>query len=177
MGRPSQTKTRSAWCYLMAAGGAIFIYKNNCLVELDLFLKLFYFFNCRLILSCIISITLCKNIHKDVLTEDKLPGVFSDGNKDNRLSENFDLHQRMFSSTKERPELSPILSELINDDIKKNIEAKRQTELQSTLLNPTTFRPTLTTDRISTFKISDGLVDQTIALDEAGTENKQVHFY
>lgn len=105
------------------------------------------------------------NIPQDILDK----GI---GTKDNKLSENYDLPQQ-FSSTKERPELNPILSALINEDVKKSIEAKRQIELD---WEPTTFKPVLTTtDRPPSAQlVNNGLVDQSISLDEAGTENKQV---
>lgn len=90
------------------------------------------------------------------------------------MSENFDLPQQ-FSSSKERPELNPVLSALINEDVKKSIEAKRQIELD---LQPTTFKPILTTTgrplSSSAQLVNNGLVDQSISLDEAGSENKQV---
>ena len=95
----------------------------------------------------------------------------------------FDFHQQHFSSSKEKPELNPILSELINADIQKSIEAKRQISQQNVLVEivedsaATTIRPILaTTARSKTVATSanDLLVDQEIKLDEAGSENKQV---
>lgn len=91
------------------------------------------------------------------------------------MSENYDLPQQ-FSSSKERPELNPVLSALINEDVKKNIEAKRQVEQDNDRIQPTTFKPILTTTArpSSAQLVNNGLVDQSISLDEAGTENKQV---
>lgn len=90
------------------------------------------------------------------------------------MSENYDLPQQ-FSSSKERPELNPVLSALINEDVKKNIEAKRQIEQD---FQPTTFKPTLTTTgsplSSSAQLVNNGLVDKSDSLDEAGSENKQV---
>ncbi|KAJ6644380.1 Host cell factor, partial [Pseudolycoriella hygida] len=106
------------------------------------------------------------NIPQDIL--DKAIGT-----KDNKLSENYDFPQQ-FSSSKERPELNPVLSALINEDVKKSIESKRQIEID---LQPTTFKPILTTTNSpissSAELVNNGLVDQSISLDEAGSENKQ----
>lgn len=106
------------------------------------------------------------NIPQDILDK----GI---GTKDNKLSDNYDLSQQ-FSSSKERPELNPVLSALINEDVKKSIEAKRQVELD---WQPTTFKPILTTTTrpvVSAELVNNGLVDQPFTLDEAGSENKQV---
>lgn len=107
------------------------------------------------------------NIPQDILDK----GI---GTKDNKLSENYDIPQQ-FSSSKERPELNPVLSALINEDVKKSIEAKRQVEYD---YEPTTFKPVLTTTSrpmsAAAQLVNNGLVDQSISLDEAGTENKQV---
>lgn len=82
-----------------------------------------------------------------------------------------------FLATRERPELNPELSALIGEDIRQSIAAKkrkidRAEQLISSSGGPTTYRPqTLTT---TTERYNDGLVDQSISLDAAGTENKQV---
>lgn len=135
--------------------------------------------------SCFVSVVLCQNEASDI-PDDILANVFGESSgssssaaaTNNKLSDSF----AQFSSTKERPELNPVLSELIGEDIKKSIEAKRQVEQSH---HVTTFRPTLTTDRsaaaaaaaaadLLSTEINDGLVDQSISLDEAGSENKQV---
>lgn len=67
------------------------------------------------------------------------------------------LTQKKFFS-KEKPELNPVLSALIGEDIKANIEAKRQAEY-------TTPATSLTTQ--------NGLIDSHQNLDFAGSENKQ----
>lgn len=124
------------------------------------------------------SVVLCQNEASDI-PDDVLANVFGEpagtvaAATNNKLSDSF----AQFSSTKERPELNPVLSELIGEDIKKSIEAKRQVEQSHRV---TTFRPTLTTDRsasadLLSAEINDGLVDQSISLDEAGSENKQVN--
>lgn len=51
------------------------------------------------------------------------------------------MKKQQFYSTKERPELNPVLSALINEDVKKSIDAKRHTEEY----HPTTPNPVLTT--------------------------------
>lgn len=135
-----------------------------------------------MIAACFVSVVLCQNEASDI-PDDILANVFGESTgsssaaaaTNNKLSDSF----AQFSSTKERPELNPILSELIGEDIKKSIEAKRQVEQSSHRV--TTFRPTLTTDRsaavdLLSTEINDGLVDQSISLDEAGSENKQVIF-
>lgn len=132
-----------------------------------------------MIAACFVSVVLGQNEASDI-PDDILANVFGEptgsisaaASTNNKLSDSF----AQFSSTKERPELNPVLSELIGEDIKKSIEAKRQVEQSHRV---TTFRPTLTTDRNSaadllSTEINDGLVDQSISLDEAGSENKQV---
>lgn len=75
-----------------------------------------------------------------------------------------------------------MLSELINEDVKKSIDAKRQIETVDNSIGhqrPTTLAPAiLTTVAAATVdvypkSVNEGLIDQSIALDEAGTENKQ----
>lgn len=143
-------------------------------------MKTCFFYPNRLIAACFVSVIHCENEASDI-PDDILANVFGEStgsssaaaSTNNKLSDSF----AQFSSTKERPELNPVLSELIGEDIKKSIEAKRQVEQSHRV---TTFRPTLTTDRsqaaadLLSTEINDGLVDQSISLDEAGSENKQV---
>lgn len=83
-------------------------------------------------------------------------------------------------STKERPELNPVLSALINEDVMKSIESKRAIEeseqpaveevtLSGANVLTTTQKPSKSADDIA----NEGLIDQSIVLDEAGSENNQ----
>jgi hypothetical protein len=76
--------------------------------------------------------------------------------------------------SKEKPELSDQLGELIGADIRNNIEAKRLSEYERYVVEPltTTGKPVLTTPTVAQ-SINEGLIDDFSMLEEAGTENKQ----
>lgn len=91
-----------------------------------------------------------------------------------------ELHQNMKSQ--EKPELNLALSELIAEDIKKNIQAKLLAENEEKMYSETiTFAPDvlLTTQKPTkavtedAMSINEGLVDDSSILEEAGSENKQ----
>jgi hypothetical protein len=89
------------------------------------------------------------------------------------------------ASTKfDKPELDPVLSELIGADIKKSIEAKRAADefmplpialtadtVDALHQDVTTIKPVLTT--VEPKKSNAGLIDQSVVFDEAGSETKQ----
>lgn len=91
-----------------------------------------------------------------------------------------DLKKQQFQSTKERPELNPVLSALINEDIKKSIDAKRHAEYDlsplpeaSTLSHPTTVQPPVQT----TVKYIPKTHDDSVVVDSiagSSSEKKQV---
>lgn len=87
-----------------------------------------------------------------------------------------DLKKQQFQSTKERPELNPVLSALINEDIKKSIDAKRHAEFElapsSSLPQQTTQAPVQTTVKY----IPKARDDSVVVDSEAGSssEKKQV---
>lgn len=91
-----------------------------------------------------------------------------------------DLKKQQFQSTKERPELNPVLSALINEDVKKSIDAKRHAELE---LEPeslaqsqsTTALPVLTTAKYVPKSNDDSVVVDSIA--GSSSEKKQVDLY
>lgn len=106
--------------------------------------------------------------------------VLENNNSINQLSESAPSIKYETSSgisaTRERPELNPVLSELIGEDIKKSIEAKRH--IADNAHTPTTFRPALVATTagipesfLAGEKVNEGLIDQSIALESAGTEN------
>lgn len=47
-----------------------------------------------------------------------------------KISTSIDLKKQQFQSSKERPELDPVLSALIGEDVKKSIDAKRNSEIE-----------------------------------------------
>lgn len=81
-------------------------------------------------------------------------------------------------STKERPELNPVLSALINEDVMKSIESKRAIE-ESIEQTATPATVNILTTSQQPIKASDddvlneGLVDQSVNLEEAGSESNQ----
>lgn len=77
--------------------------------------------------------------------------------------------------SQEKPELSPILQELIAEDIKKNIEARRLAEAEEAEAYFTSDKPqVLTTEKpAEASQINNGLIDDFSILEEAGSENKQ----
>lgn len=91
-----------------------------------------------------------------------------------------DLKKQQFQSTKERPELNPVLSALINEDIKKSIDAKRHAEYDlsplpeaSTVSHPTTVQPPVQT----TVKYIPKTHDDSVVVDSiagSSSEKKQV---
>lgn len=93
-----------------------------------------------------------------------------------------DLKKQQFQSTKERPELNPVLSALINEDIKKSIDAKRHAEFNSydssplseasKLVVPTTAAPVQTTVKYIPKAHDDSVVVDSIA--GSSSEKKQV---
>lgn len=91
-----------------------------------------------------------------------------------------DLKKQQFQSTKERPELDPVLSALINEDIKKSIDAKRHTEYDLSPLSeaskasvePTTAAPVQTTVKYIPKAQDDSVVVDSIA--GSSSEKKQV---
>lgn len=89
-----------------------------------------------------------------------------------------DLKKQQFQSSKERPELNPVLSALINEDIKKSIDAKRHAEFeQSTTYSPqpvsTTLFPTQTTVKYIPITNDDSVIVDSIS--GSSSEKKQVH--
>lgn len=90
-----------------------------------------------------------------------------------------DLKKQQFQPTKERPELNPVLSALINEDVKKSIDAKRHAELEYepkslAQSQPTTALPVLTTAKYVPKANDDSVVVDSIA--GSSSEKKQVHF-
>lgn len=100
-----------------------------------------------------------------------------------------DLKKQQFQSTKERPELNPMLSELINEDIKKSIDHKRHAEYD---LNPLSevssvsaaaalAHPTTTVAPVqTTVKYIPKANDDSVVVDSVGgssSEKKQVYIY
>lgn len=90
-----------------------------------------------------------------------------------------DLKKQQFQSTKERPGLDRALSELINEDIKKSIDAKRHAEYDlsplaeaSTAPQPTTVAPVQTTVKYIPKAQDDSDVMDSIA--GSSSEKKQV---
>lgn len=91
-----------------------------------------------------------------------------------------DLKKQQFQSTKERPELNPVLSALINEDIKKSIDAKRHAEYDFSPLSeaskaavePTTVAPVQTTVKYIPKAQDDSVVVDSIA--GSSSEKKQV---
>lgn len=86
-----------------------------------------------------------------------------------KLSGALDVKNKQFYSSKERPELNPVLSALINEDIKKSIDAKRSAET-----TPEPFLTTTTALPILTTTTRKSTANDPESLDEAGSENKQV---
>lgn len=98
-----------------------------------------------------------------------------------------DLKKQQFQSTKERPELNPVLSALINEDVKKSIDSKRHAEYDfrslsevpsvtasAALSQPTTVAPVQTTVKyIPKAHDDDSVVVDSIA--GSSFEKKQVH--
>lgn len=97
-----------------------------------------------------------------------------------------DLKKQQFQSTKERPELNPVLSALINEDIKKSIDSKRHAEYDfsplsevpsvtaaAALSQPTTVAPVQTTVKYIPKARDDTVVVDSIA--GSSFEKKQVH--
>lgn len=90
-----------------------------------------------------------------------------------------DLKKQQFKSTKERPELDPVTSILINDDVKRSIDAKRHAEYDlsplpeaSTVAQPTTSAPVQTTVKYIPKAQDDSVVVDSIA--GSSSEKKQV---
>lgn len=90
-----------------------------------------------------------------------------------------DLKKQQFQSTKERPELNPVLSALINEDIKKSIDAKRHAEYDlsplsevTKVVEPTTAAPVQTTVKYIPKAHDDSVVVDSIA--GSSSEKKQV---
>lgn len=91
-----------------------------------------------------------------------------------------DLKKQQFQSTKERPELNPILSALINEDVKKSIDAKRHAEYDfssssepsKVRVEPTTAAPVQTTVKYIPKAQDDSVVVDSIA--GSSSEKKQV---
>lgn len=89
-----------------------------------------------------------------------------------KSASSIDLKKQQFFSTKERPELNPVLSALINEDVKKSIDAKRHAE-ESQYPSTTTVKPVLTTSRNKPKAVDDQVVVDS-ADKPAGTGKKQV---
>ncbi|XP_013109255.2 uncharacterized abhydrolase domain-containing protein DDB_G0269086 [Stomoxys calcitrans] len=136
-------------------------------------------------------------------TSHKRPGeVGDDGFQTSHRISHYDVENMNLLPTKEKPELNPVLSALINEDVMKSIEAKRAIEeaeleiIKSEIAAEeerlkaeaaanqetvsTTEKPVLTTGappKKATLDgeedINVGFVDQAIALDTAGTENNK----
>ncbi|XP_075154543.1 uncharacterized protein LOC142228110 [Haematobia irritans] len=134
-------------------------------------------------------------------TSHKRPGdVGDDGFQTSHRISHYDVENMNLLPTKEKPELNPVLSALINEDVMKSIEAKRaieeaeleivkaeiaaaelkaegsaNEEVSKTTENPvlTTVAPTKKAELDADDEINVGFVDQAIALDTAGTENKK----
>lgn len=89
-----------------------------------------------------------------------------------KTASSVDLKKQQFYSTKERPELNPVLSALINEDVKKSIDAKRHAE-ESQFPSTTTVKPVLTTSKNKPKAVDDDVVVD--ASDKpAGAGKKQV---
>lgn len=87
------------------------------------------------------------------------------------------MKKQQFQSTKERPELNPVLSALINEDIKKSIDSKRHAEFeQSTTAFPqtvsTTVLPGQTTVKYIPITNDDSVIVDSIS--GSSSEKKQV---
>lgn len=81
------------------------------------------------------------------------------------------MKKQQFYSSKERPELDPVLSALIGEDVKKSIDAKRNTENEYV---PTTANPVLTTSKSLR---RNGAADDSVVVDSiagSSSEKKQV---
>lgn len=90
-----------------------------------------------------------------------------------------DLKKQQFQSTKERPGLNPVLSALINEDVKKSIDAKRHAEYDfsplpeaSAVAQQTTAAPVQTTVKYIPKARDDSVVMDSIA--GSSSEKKQV---
>lgn len=89
-----------------------------------------------------------------------------------KVASAIDLKKQQFFSSKERPELDPVLSALIGEDVKKSIDAKRSSEIDYI---PTTSNPILTTSKSLR---RNGAADDTVVVDSiagSSSEKKQVH--
>lgn len=85
-----------------------------------------------------------------------------------------DLKKQQFQSTKERPELNPLLSALINEDIKKSIDAKRHAELELTPTPQSHISLTTLIPEQTTVKYIPKSNDDTVSVDTITGSKKQV---
>lgn len=90
--------------------------------------------------------------------------------KYSKATSSVELKKQQFYSTKERPELNPVLSALINEDIKKSIDAKRHAETE--YIPTTASSQPLTTERVVPRNRDDSVVVDSIT--GSSGEKKQV---
>lgn len=89
-----------------------------------------------------------------------------------KVASAIDFKKPQFHSSKERPELDPVLSALIGDDVKKSIDAKRSSEIDYV---PTTDYPILTTYKNVR---RNSAVDDSVVVDSiagSSSDKKQVY--
>lgn len=88
---------------------------------------------------------------------------------------NFSGRSASFVSSKEKPSIDPVLSALINEDVKKNIESRKLVEETENRLHPREARAETATESsgyVLTTEKHSGLVDSGLKLDGQGSDKQ-----